>query len=450
MSWRRALYSVLLYIVSPLVPLYLLWRARRQPEYARGLGERFAWRYGCSKRSTATRRVWLHAVSLGETRAAKPLIDALFACDEVVHVILTHTTPTGRAAGRALFAPYLNSGRMTQVYVPYDLPDVVARFLWRFAPTDCWLMETEIWPNMIAACVKRGISVSLLNGRLSDKTLQKTLKNGFFAKLFKQAYGQLSNVCAQSVADGERYEQLGVSRARLTLTGNLKFDMSTPHEQVAAGLRWRASRSNDRRIVLLASTREGEERLWLDALHSKAFDGVFDDVQWWLVPRHPQRFSEVENLLRESGFAHEALVRKTTLDSLAQTQRSESLNQARVLLGDTMGEMFAYYAAADVVLMGGAWQPLGGQNFLEPLSIGKPTIIGPHTYNFVQAAQDAVAASALIQVADIFDALHEVQRLLAQDDERERYGANAQAFVGQHQGAVARTLNRVLCGPNAR
>jgi 3-deoxy-D-manno-octulosonic-acid transferase len=442
MNWRRAVYSALLYMLSPLVPLYLLWRARRQPEYACAWGERFAWCYGQAQRSSAPRRVWLHAVSLGETRAAKPLVDALLASADEVHVILTHTTPTGRVAGRELFASYLNDGRMTQVYVPYDLPDVVARFLQRFAPTDCWLMETEIWPNMIAACVARDIAVSLVNGRMSEKTLQKTLKIGFFAQLFKRAYAQLSLVCAQSPADAMRYRQLGVADERMQVTGNVKFDMRIPPEQVSAGAHWRGLMpKTSPRVVLLASTREGEERMWLDALRSV----TLTNVQWWLVPRHPQRFDEVEGLLRDMGFAGDTLIRKTTLDQLSDdAQRSERLQKARIVLGDTMGEMFTYYATADVVLMGGAWQPLGGQNFLEPLSLGKPTIIGLHTYNFAQATQDAVAAGALIQVPDIADGLLEAQRLLLKNDELKKYGSLAQGFVVRHQGAVTRTLDKLL------
>lgn len=442
----RVLYSIMLYVFSPLVPLYLLWRARRQPEYARGWGERFAWCYGDAKRSSSARRIWLHAVSLGETRAAKPLVDALFKRDDSVHVILTHTTPTGRAAGQELFASYLSSERMTQVYVPYDLPDVVARFLRQFVPTDCWLMETEIWPNMIAACVRRGIPVSLLNGRLSDKTLQKTLKNRFFAKLFKQAYGQLSLVCAQSVMDAQRYKQLGVSPARLAVTGNVKFDMSLPQEQVATGERWRGlvlSIDASRRVVVLASTREGEEQMWLNALQTDAL--AFEHVQWWVVPRHPQRFHEVERLLIEHDFVGERLVRKSQLDQLTDdAQRSRYLQKAQVVLGDTMGEMFAYYAVADVVLMGGAWAPLGGQNFLEPLALGKPTLIGPHTHNFAQVAQDAVEAGVLIRVNNVPEGLLESQRLLADSGARQAYQAGAQAFVAEHQGAVGKTLDRLV------
>ncbi|MGL4767451.1 MAG: 3-deoxy-D-manno-octulosonic acid transferase [Formosimonas sp.] len=423
MNWRLALYTAVLYLIAPLAPLYLLWRARKQPEYARGWGERYALAYA-APRSSATRRVWLHAVSLGETRAAKPLVDALFAAQPTAHVILTHTTPTGRAAGQELFAAYLAAGRMTQVYVPYDLPDVLARFLRHFAPTDVWLMETEIWPNMIAACVKRNIPVALVNGRLSAKTLQKTLKNNFVAQLFGRAYAQLTHVCAQSDADAQRYAQIGAQRVHVL--GNLKFDMNIPSEQVQRGLALKKNATKP--IALLASTRDGEEQMWLDALKNHR-----DDAQWWLVPRHPQRFDEVAQLLQQAGFA-----------DVPRISQSPDWRDAPVVLGDTMGEMFMYYALADVVLMGGGWQPLGGQNCLEPQALGKPTIVGPHMYNFAQITADALAASALRQVDDFATALQLTDELLHNATECADLQQRAHQFVAEHQGATARTL-AVLC-----
>lgn len=434
-SWRRMLYTLAVYGIAPLMPLYLLWRARRQPEYARAWGERFAWCYGAARRSTAERRVWLHAVSLGETRAAQPLVDAFLAEQPHAHIILTHTTPTGRAAGQALFAAYLADGRMTQVYVPYDLPDVLARFLRRFAPTDCWLMETEIWPNMIAACGQRNIPVSLLNGRLSDKTLQKTLKNSFVAQLASEAYGRLAHVCAQGEADGARYRQLGVVDHALCVTGNVKFDMVQDAEKVAQGARL-AAHAGARKNILMASTRDGEEAAWLAALAQNPLESV----RWWLVPRHPQRFDAVRQLLQQAGFVGEKLLLKTQLDVLTGEEKIAALQAADVVLGNTMGEMPAYYAAADVVMMGGAWLPHGGQNFLEPMALGKPTVVGAHTHNFTQAADDAVAAQALLQVADIDAGLRAVRELLNDDG---GLGLRAKAFVAAHQGAVRRTLEIV-------
>lgn len=443
-NWRRWVYSILLYLIAPFLPLYLLWRARHQPDYAHGWLERFACYY--SRRSlpvTSSVRIWIHAVSLGETRAAAPLIKILFSQNHHIHIVLTHTTPTAKAEAIALFSDYLNNGRMTQVYVPYDLPDVLARFLNHFSPTALWLIETEIWPNMIVACVKRNIPVSLINGRLSRKTTQSTLKNSFVAKLLKNSYEQLTHICVQTNADYTNYIQVGAPLERLFVTGNLKFDLEIPEHQVQKGIELKnlgqsPSFSPQRLVVLLASTRDGEEKMWLDALEHIDLP----HIQWWVVPRHPQRFSSVYELLEQTFTQNNAVLRKTQLNN--DSLKASSLNKASVILGDTMGEMFTYYAAADVVLMGGAWQPLGGQNFLEPLALGKPTIIGTHTFNFAQAASDAIEADALIQVNSIDEALTVLQNMTKDVAQLKRQQLNAKQFVATHQGATKRTLTILI------
>ena len=431
-------YSALLFCLQPLGQIYLLWRARKQPEYARHWGERFAF-YFKKRIAPASRRVWVHAVSLGETRAALPLIEALYAAEPDVHVILTHTTPTGRAAGQSLFATQLADGRMTQVYVPYDLYTAVARFFRTFAPTDVWVMETEVWPNMVAAANRRGVRISLVNGRLSDKSLKQTLK---LSRLMGAAYRGFYRICAQTEADAARYVQAGAAAAQLVVTGNLKFDMKAPVDQVDQGLLLKQLLGG-RSVVVLSSTREGEEALWLASLplSNPAFPR---DIQWWVVPRHPQRFDDVERLLTDAGFLGERLVRKSELDALPEAARQACMQAAQVVLGDTMGHMFEYYALADVVMMGGAWMPFGGQNFLEPLSIGKPTVIGAHTYNFAQAAADAQAAGALVQCEDMPQGLEAAANLLAHEAMYTQQQARAIDFCAMHQGAVAKTLRCLL------
>ena len=432
------LYSALLFCVQPLVLVYLLWRARKQPEYARHWGERFAL-YGRKRMVTASRRVWVHAVSLGETRAAVPLIEALYAAQPDVHVILTHTTPTGRAAGQSLFSAQLADGRMTQAYVPYDLYMAVARFFRAFAPTDVWVMETEVWPNMVAAANRRGVRISLVNGRLSEKSLQQTLK---LPRLMGAAYRGFNRICAQTEADAARYVQVGATETQLMVTGNLKFDMKTPAEQVEHG-RLLKQLLGTRPVVVLASTREGEEAKWLAALpHSMTL--FPQDTQWWIVPRHPQRFDDVERLLMGAGFSGERVVRKSELDALPEAARAARAQTTQVVLGDTMGQMFEYYALADVVMMGGAWMPLGGQNFLEPLSIGKPTVIGAHTHNFAQAAADAQIAGALVQCDSMVEGLAVVAELLSNGAQYAQQQVCAVRFCARHQGAVAKTLRCVL------
>ena len=397
--WVRCLYAALLYVLIPLLPIYLMLRSRKQPEYRQHWAERFAC-YGAARVAAQTRRIWLHAVSLGETRATKPLVDVLFAQHNDVHIILTCHTPTGRAAGQELFQSYLSDGRMTQVYVPYDLNPLLNRFFTTFAPTDVWVMETEVWPNMIAQCVRRQIPISLINGRLSDKTLRQTQK---WPKLMGNAYAGFTRVCAQTETDAQRYRQIGVVNEQLHITGNLKFDMTIPPVQVAEGERIKALLTDQRTnklIVMLASSREGEEALWLDAIrqYEQTHPQEAASIQWWVVPRHPQRFDEVAQLLQNSG---KNVVRKSTWSDMPQSQQREALQQADVVLGDTMGEMFAYYAIADVVLMGGTWLPYGGQNFLEPMALDKPVIVGESIYNFEQIGLDALEKGVLWQAQNL-------------------------------------------------
>ena len=280
--------------------------------------------------------------------------------------------------------------------MPYDLNPLLNRFFGTFAPTDVWVMETEVWPNMIAQCVRRNIPISLINGRLSDKTLRQTQK---WPQLMGNAYAGFTRVCAQTEADAQRYRQIGVVNEQLHVTGNLKFDMTIPSEQVAKGERIKALLPG-KRIIMLASSREGEEALWLEAIrrYEQTHPQQAATIQWWVVPRHPQRFNEVAQLLQNSG---KNVMRKSEWSAQLS---DESLKQADIVLGDTMGEMFTYYAIADVVLMGGTWLPYGGQNFLEPMALGKPVIVGESIYNFEQIGLDALEKGVLWQAQNLDDA----------------------------------------------
>ena len=436
--WARRVYAALLYVLIPLLPIYLLLRSRKQPEYRDHWAERFAC-YGAARVAPQMRRIWLHAVSLGETRATKPLVDALFAQHDDMHIILTCHTPTGRAAGQELFQPYLSDGRMTQVYVPYDLNPLLNRFFATFAPTDVWVMETEVWPNMIAQCVRRNIPISLINGRLSDKTLRQTQK---WPKLMGNAYAGFTRVCAQTETDAQRYQQIGVVSEQLHVTGNLKFDMTIPSEQVEKGERVKTLLA-DKRIVMLASSREGEETLWLEAIrrYEQTHPQEAATIQWWVVPRHPQRFNEVAQLLQNSG---KNVMRKSEWSAQLS---DESLKQADIVLGDTMGEMFTYYAIADVVLMGGTWLPYGGQNFLEPMALGKPVIVGESIYNFEQIGLDALEKGVLWQAQNLDDAfILSMDNMGCRGDPNSSLNKNAhkiRLFV-QHQLGVSDKLLKWL------
>ena len=410
--WVRRIYALCLYVLLPIVPLYLLWRGRKQPEYRAHWAERFAC-YRQPRIASQKRRVWLHAVSLGETRATAPLVHAFFAQNSDAHIVLTHTAPTGRASGQELFAQYLQDARMTQVYAPYDLNPLLNRFFKTFAPTDVWIMETEVWPNLMAQCVQRNIPASLINGRMSEKTLKQTLK---WRALMGGAYAGFTHVCAQTETDAQRYREIGVVDAQLTVTGNLKFDMQIPTEQVAAGERIK-DLLTDTRVIMLASSREGEEQLWLDAITE--FERTTDPqmapsqprIQWWIVPRHPQRFDDVEQLLRAAGKnLGKKILRKSALDGLSAEQQTAELHTADMVLGDTMGEMFTYYAIADIVLMGGTWLPYGGQNFLEPMALGKQVWVGASIYNFEQIGVDAIDSDVLWQAQSPVAVLAQINR----------------------------------------
>ncbi|TDR31292.1 3-deoxy-D-manno-octulosonic acid transferase [Hydromonas duriensis] len=427
-------YSIVLFVLQPFACIYLLLRARKQPEYAKHWHERFAL-YLHQRQHPSPLRIWIHAVSLGETRAAAPLIEALYAQSPQAHVILTHTTPTGRAAGQSLFATYLADGRMSQVYVPYDTYGAVSRFFRTFAPTHIWVMETEVWPNMVATANRLHIPIHLVNGRLSKKSFRQTLS---FYWLMGHAYKGFNGICAQTPIDSVRYQKLGVSANRITVTGNLKFDMRPPKPQIEEGRRLKRFIGN-RSVVMLASTRDGEESQWLSAL--KYLKNFFPNVQWWVVPRHPQRFNDVSQLIEQSELFPTPVVRKSMLENLSDGEIQTQLAQTDVVLGDTMGQMFMYYTISDVVMMGGAWLPLGGQNFLEPLSIGKPTLIGPHTFNFGQITVDATKAGALLQCHSMVQGLEIASNLLNNSEQNTLQQHRAEAFCLAHQGAVKRTLS---------
>ncbi|MDP1680326.1 MAG: lipid IV(A) 3-deoxy-D-manno-octulosonic acid transferase [Burkholderiales bacterium] len=405
----RLLYSLVLYLLLPFIPLRLLWRARKQPEYLSHWGERF----GFYRAAAPQPLIWIHAVSVGETHAAAPLIDALLARYPTHRILLTCMTPTGRAAGRQLYGE-----RVTQAYLPYDYPGAVRRFLTHFQPAFGLLMETELWPNLIAACKQRGVPLALINARLSDKSARGYARIG---SLTREALKNLPLICAQTAADAERLKQLGATH--VSITGNLKFDVAPPADVDDQAKHLRALWGNDRRALLAASTREGEEALLLDALIPES------NYLLVIVPRHPQRFDDVATLLTARGIPYQR-----------RSENAPIRAETRVVLGDSMGEMFAYYGAADVALIGGSLLPFGGQNLIEACAMGVPVILGPHTYNFTQATKDAFAAGAALQVVDASAALVQAQRLLEDALMKKQMGKAALEFAAAHRGAVGKTM----------
>lgn len=408
------LYSLLWWLALPLVLGRLWWRGRKEPGYRAHLGERLGF-YG--PRPVPGLTIMVHAVSVGETRAAEPLVEALLARWPGCRILLTHMTPTGRATGQALFKKH--GERVIQSYLPYDTGFMVGRFLHHFAPRICILMETEVWPNLIAACGAYGIPVALVNARLSERSLRRGRR---FGGLMMEAARGITVVAAQTGADAGRIASLGAPD--VAVTGSIKFDVVPPQAALDTGAMLRA-RLMGRPVLLCASTREGEEALILDAWGRMQRPA---GMLLLLVPRHPQRFDEVARIVEERGFT---LARRSGLPAQVESD---------VLLGDSMGEMFAYYAACDCAFIGGSLLPLGGQNLIEACALGKPVLVGPHTFNFLQATEEAVAAGGALRVADADALLREAACLLQDAARRSAMGARALAFASHHRGATVRTV----------
>ena len=411
----RHLYSLLWCLALPIVLARLWWRGRRESGYRAHWTERLGF-YGA--RGAGGHMLWVHAVSVGETRAAEPLIDALLAAYPESRIILTHMTPTGRAAGRALFAKH--GARLVQAYLPYDIPVMIRRFIGHFAPRICILMETEVWPNLIAVCGEK-VPVALVNARLSERSLRRGQR---FGSLMSDAARALTLVAAQTEADAVRVRSLGAPQ--VVVTGSIKFDVVAPDAALQMGA-WLRERIGARRVLLCASTREGEEALILDAC--AALLAQPDSPLLVIVPRHPQRFDEVAALVVARGLSVQR--RSALIDGFVTNQ---------VLLGDSMGEMFGYYAACDVAFIGGSLLPLGGQNLIEACALGKPVLTGPHTFNFEQVTQQAVEAGGALCVADASGLVAAASNLLADDVARAAMGARGAAFAEHHRGATARTV----------
>lgn len=408
----RLPYTLLWLLALPLVLLRLLWRARRQPDYLKHVGERF----GRYRVRAPGRVIWVHAVSVGETRAAEPLVRALLARWPDHSVLLTHMTPTGRATSEALFG---DEARVLRGYLPYDLGWLARRFLRHFRPALGVIMETELWPNLLAACRELRVPTMLANARLSERSARRYARVPALTSL---TLGALDAIGAQTAGDAVRLRALGARR--VTVTGNIKFDVAPTPAAEARGAVFR-ERLGARPVLLAASTREGEEALLLAAFARLAPP----DCLLTLVPRHPQRFDEVAAAVEAAGLS---LQRRSDEAAVAAS--------TRVWLGDSMGEMFSYYLAADVALIGGSWLPFGGQNLIEACAVGTPAIVGPHTFNFAKVAEDAVAAGAALRAPDVDAGVRAALALLADSAQRQAVADAGRAFAAADRGATARTV----------
>ncbi|MEO7953438.1 MAG: 3-deoxy-D-manno-octulosonic acid transferase [Polaromonas sp.] len=429
----RRMYSLLMTLGQPLLRYKLARRGRKEPGYLEAIEERFG--HYAQPVENAPDLVWLHAVSLGETRTAAMLLKALRAQHPKLRILLTHGTATGRAEGAAL----LQAGDV-QVWQPWDSPAVVARFFSHFKPRVGLLMETEIWPNMVAEAQARAMPLLLVNGRLSEKSLKKALR---VAPLSLPAYRALAAVFAQTAADAARFSQLGAAVAGVF--GNLKFDATPSASQHAQGRAWR--RAVAQPVLMFASSRDGEEEPFLRQIsavvHKGRLQAAIDsvayagsrDVRFLIVPRHPQRFGEVEALVAQHGLR---VSRRSGWGG--SPADSDEAMLADVWMGDSLGEMALYYGLSDVALLGGSFEPLGGQNLIEAAACGCPVVMGPHTFNFTEAAALAEAEGAAFRVAEMTEAVPAALALMSNSPALTKATTAGLVFAARNRGATARTL----------
>lgn len=422
---NRFIYTNLLRLASPLIFKLLERKAKR----AGGVWEiRAPERFGnytisSFKGDTLNfqRPVWVHAVSLGETRAAQPLIQALLEQD--LPVLLTHMTATGREMGATFFESYIASGQLRQAWIPYDLPTAVAGFLNHWQPRCGILIEREIWPNLLFEAETRAIPMVVVSARFSESALKQSRWMG---RVLKNAFDSLRLVLAQTPEDVTRLKTYGLKQVELA--GNIKFDVAVSESLLAQAIALKEQLQ--RSVIVIASTRDGEEAMFIEAI-SQGLATTDKQALYVLVPRHPQRFEDVRDLLEQSGLPY---LRRSQQPSV------EELNHCQVLLGDSVGEMFFYYGLADVAIIGGSFGDFGGQNNIEASALGVPVIVGQHTSNFKQAVEDSIAAGAARRVESATEAIKQAAHLLDNSQERETMSLAAKQWMSQHRGATERTL----------
>ena len=420
-AMNRSLYTLLFHLGLPLVAGRLAWRAWQAPAYAKRIGERFA--FGLPPLKPGG--IWLHAVSVGESIAAAPLVRELLARYPQLPITITCMTPTGSERIQAMFGGAEYAGRVQHCYLPYDLPWAAARFLDQVQPRLAVIMETELWPNHIHQCAKRGIPVALANGRLSERSARGYAR---FANLTAPMLAEMELLAVQTALEAERFRSLGARPECVEVTGSIKFDLTIDPELLtrAAVLReqWQATQ---RPVWIAASTHAGEDEIVL-AAHRELLKQT-PDALLILVPRHPERFNTGLELCQRQGF------------STRRRSTGEAVQAAdQVLLGDTMGELLFLYALADIAFVGGSLVANGGHNLLEPAALGKPVLSGPHLFNFLEIAAQLRAAGALSEVVDADGLAQRVAQLWREPEATQAMRNAGLAVMQANQGALARLL----------
>ncbi len=416
MTIRRLLYTVLMYLLTPIFVLRLLWRSRANPAYRHRLAERF----GFGTLSGAC--IWLHAVSVGETIAARPLIERLLQAYPHYPLLVTTTTPTGSDTVKRLFGE-----RVKHCYLPYDLPDALARFLRRVQPVLLVVMETEIWPNLYAACAQRNIPLMLANARLSERSVRGYARVG---TLVGETLANVSLIAARGEQDALHFEQLGAYSEQVVVCGNIKFDLQLPAGLAEQGKQLRQQWGENRPVWVAASTHQGEDESVLRVFaHLRE---QLPDLLLVIVPRHPERFDAVARLCAATGFA-----------SVRRSSGAAFSPETVIIVGDSMGEMLLWYAAADVAFIGGSLIAHGGHNPLEAAAFGVPVVSGGHVHNFADIFPPLCEAGGAVLVAD--EALLYAQLLAWLQDAaaQQQAGDAAKVFFQQNQGALACLMHQI-------
>ncbi|ASY29853.1 3-deoxy-D-manno-octulosonic acid transferase [Taylorella equigenitalis] len=421
----RLVYNGLLRIFKPLIFSYL---KNKKKQRGRDFDMHHPERFGLypADRPRIYAPVWIHAVSLGETRACQPLVRLLL--DNGFPVLLTHMTDTGRAQGAKLFSEDIAKGSLVQAWIPYDFPDAVNGFFAHWKPRCGVLIEREVWPNLVYTAKQLNIPMVLVSARFSEKSAKFVNSLG---GVLKDSYKSLNLILSQSFLDNKHFESIGISSQ---VTGNLKFDLDIPEDQIELGKE--TKKQLNRQVVVIASTRDGEEQMFIkDIIQIKKENPVAQNPLYVIIPRHPERFAEVEHLLKKSPLT---FARRT------DNPQADSLNSIDVLFGDTMGELFFYYGLADYSIVAGSFGDFGGQNHIEACAAGVPVIVGPHTQNFEKSVDDAIIEGVARRAENTYQALTLANTLLSQPDQLSVMARTAKQWLALHQGVSKRIFDYLL------